>query len=280
MTTLYATLAGIGFGAGIVAVAMWWMGISFTSDRTDAKESLLSRFGPRLIWGVVVGVALLALTRMIALALAIGLLIVFWNVLFGGAAEAKAQIAKLEALAAWTEAIRDSIASGAGLLEALRSTSSRPPAELSGPLAELSGRLHNREPLETCLRGLADEVDDHVGDEVIAALILNARVQGRQLQAVLTGLSEATRRTVESRRDVEADRAKMRRGVQIIMFAIGLVVVFLFTLGRSYAEPFTTPVGQVVLAVVMAVFTGSFLFMRQLSIYQTPARFLRQRRDV
>lgn len=272
MNTALATLAGLGFGAGIVFLVMGIAGVSLRSEKRDRG---LPKVQPiRLLIALAVGAICFVTTQWFAPTVCAVIVIAFWPQLFGAAKEAKSEIAKLEGLAVWTEALRDSIATGSGLLESLRTSSSRPPEALEAELSEFHGRLLNREPLEPSLRALANSIDDAVGDQILAALILNSRAQGRQLRAVLSGLAIATRDSVQARRDIEADRRKTRRELQIIVGAVVVTTFFMAFTSENFVRTYQSFGGQVVLTVVFLIFGTAFAVMRHLSVMPKVQRFL------
>jgi len=272
-----ATLAGIGGGAGL------WLLLTPAADCGPATSPTLWQRarvfadgpgGLRVLGSAAAGVVVLVATRWVAVAVAVTLVVAAWPRLFGAAAEQRATIARLESLASWVEALRDTIASGRALPEAIPAASARATPALARPLQNVVSRMGQREPIEQVLRRLADDIADPVADQAIAALILNVRAQGRQLRTVLTALATSTRREVETRRAVEAERRSMRRGVQIIMAVTVAITVGMAVFSRDYAAPYSTLTGQLVLVLVVAEFVAGFAWMRRLSTYATPARFL------
>lgn len=270
-----AVLAGTGVGAGL------WLLVSPAPARTARagpwtrlRVTLSGRTGARVAAGLAVGLAVLVLTRWVPVAVAAAGAVIAWPMLFGAAAEQRATIQRLEALAAWVEGLRDAIATSRGLPEALPAASARAHPALAAPLQELSARIAAREPIEAVLRRLADDLDDPIADQTVAALILNYRAQGRELKTALTTLAAATRREVEARRSVESDRRSTRRAVALIMIATVTVMVAMAVFVRDYAAPYATPTGQLVLTLVVALFGAGFAVIRTLSRYTTPDRFL------
>jgi uncharacterized membrane protein len=73
---------------------------------------------------------------------------------------------------------------------------------------------------------------------------------------------------------VMAQRAGMRRAVQIIVVAVTAVVVGMAVLDHKYVQVYGTPTGQLVLSLVMLLFAGGFFWLRRLSEVKTPERFL------
>jgi Flp pilus assembly protein TadB len=131
-------------------------------------------------------------------------------------------------------------------------------------------------PLPDALHLLADDIDDASADIIVAALILNARLRGPGLRDVLGALAQSAREEVDMRNRVMAQRAGMRRAVQIIVIAVTAVVLGMALLDHKYVEPYGTPVGQLVLTFVLLLFAAGFFWLRRLSEIKTPERFLRR----
>lgn len=271
-----AVLGGAGVGTGL-----WLLLTPGPPARSRppsawarARVALSGPGGVRVTAAVGVGLLVLVLTRWVPVAVAAAGVVAAWPLLFGAAAEQRAAIQRLEALAAWVEGLRDAIATSRGLPEALPAASARAHPATAAPLRALTARIEAREPVEAVLRRLADDLDDPIADQAVAALILNYRAQGRQLKTALTSLAAATRREVETRRSVESDRRSTRRAVALIMTATVAVMVAMAVLVRDYAAPYSTPTGQLVLTLVVALMAAGFAVIRTLSRHTTPDRFL------
>jgi tight adherence protein B len=141
-------------------------------------------------------------------------------------------------------------------------------------LVRLVGQIRARVPMDKALLNLAAELDDPSADLVIAALILNTKRRGDRLGEVLTGLATAAREELEMRRKIFAGRAQLRRGVQIVIAVTIAFAVFLVVFSRDYIAPYSTPAGQIALAVVVGIFGAAFAWMRKLSEQQPVAAFL------
>lgn len=240
-------------------------------------DSLLTRFrgsGKRWLFAIAAGLLVLLLTRWLVAALACGALIVLWDRLFGGSREEKLGIAKIEALAAWTESLRDTVAGAIGMEQAIPASAYAAAPAIQADLMTLSDRLRVRMPLPEALQRFAEEIDDASADLIIAALILNSRLRGPGLRDVLTSLSTSARAELEMRQRVNAGRRSTRRSVQIV---VGVTIAFVLGLAifnREYVEPYGTPVGQIVLLVILAIFAAGVMWLRALSKFESPERFL------
>jgi Flp pilus assembly protein TadB len=280
--SLLLTLVGGGIAGGglllLVAALVGWSPPQPEDARPAFRDRVdLPSLGRRLAVGVVAGLVALLITRWPVAALACGLLGFFANSLFGGAAYARAEMARLEALASWTESLRDTIAGAVGLEQAIPATYNGAGPALKPHLGLLIDRLRTREPLADALLKFADDLADPSADLVVAALVLNARLRGPGLRDVLGSLSIAAREELDVRGRIEAGRKSTRRSVQIIIGLTLVVVLGLTLLNRRYVAPYSTPSGEVALIIVFGVFGIGFLWLRRLAEFEVPDRFLTAR---
>jgi hypothetical protein len=262
-------LAGAGLGTGLVLLVAALRG---TAGAVATKRNV--QWERRIVAGVASGLLVLVTTRWVAVAVGVGVLVAAWSQLFGAARSARRGIDRLEALATWTESLRDMVATGAALPEALPASAVAAGPAIRPQVDSLIDRLQNREPLTESLLRLADGLGDPRADLVVAALVLNLRAQGRQLRAVLTALARSSRSELEARRRIEADRRAVRRGVQVVVLVTVVMALGLLTLNPSYVAPYRAPEGQVVLAGVVAIFAVGFAWLRRLAEFRPPGRFL------
>lgn len=279
LPVLYALLCGVVVGGGLALLIVALRGLPAKPAHEKAKASRrsaeLARFASRrgsLAAGV--GLAVLLLTRWVVAGVAAAVLVFFWDRLFGGAAEERSAMRRVEALAAWTESLRDTIAGAVGLEQAIPASARAAAPALRPHLDALVDRLRARTPLPDALQDLADEIDDASADIIVAALILNARLRGPGLRVVLGALAKSAREEVDMRQRVMAQRASTRRSVQIVIGVSVAFVLGLSVFNRDFVEPYGTPVGQLVLACVCGLFALGFWWLRKLSSIETPDRFL------
>ena len=180
------------------------------------------------------------------------------------APDARERIERLEALEEWTRSLSGVLTVGIGLEQALVNTLRSTPDAIAEEVGRLVARLRARWVTEEALRAFADDLDDATGDLVAANLILGARRRGAGLAAVLEGLAESFAADVRARRQVEADRAKPRataRWVTIISASVLLVLA----LTGSYVAPYSSPLGQVILTLLLTAYVGTLLWMRRMA---------------
>ena len=264
-----ALVAGAGVGIGLV------FGIAAVRGSAEVVRYRSSRqWWRRAAIGLAAGLLVLVTTRWVAVAAGVGVLAGAWSQLFGAGRSARQGIDRLDALATWTESLRDMVATGAALPEALPASAVAAGPAIRPQVETLVDRLRNREPLTDSLLRFADDLGDPGADLVVAALVLNVQAQGRQLRAVLTALARSSRSELEARRRIEADRRAVRRGVQVVVLVTVAMALGLLTLNPTYVAPYREPVGQVVLAAVVAIFAVGFTWLRRLAEFRAPGRFL------
>lgn len=227
-----------------------------------------------------VAMAALVLTRWPLAAVAAGVIVFLWPRLFGGAASGRRQLEKIEALASWTESLRDTASAAAGLEQAIPATVGAAQSLLRAPVRELAARLDGRVPLPEALTRFADDVDDPAADMVVAALSLNARQRAGGLERILTSLAASSRAELEMRRKVEHERHLLRRQAQRIAIAVLGFIAAQAVFARGWVQPYSSPLGQLVLVILAAIFLGAFMRMRALSNSEPEVRFLTSADDV
>ncbi|MFL6114617.1 MAG: type II secretion system F family protein [Catenulispora sp.] len=269
--------AAIGGGTALLIAAIRGLPPKDGADAAKRDAGDIIRFlSTRAAVATVVGALVLAATRWPTAAIASGVLVFFWNQLFGGLAAERAALARVEALASWTESLRDTIAGAVGLEQAIPATARAASPAIREHLHTLVDRLRARMPMPQALEYFADDMDDASADLVIAALILNARLRGPGLREVLGALAQSSREEVDMRQRVMAQRSSTRRSVQIVVAVSVAVVLGLAIFNKSFVEPYGTVTGQMVLLLVIALFAAGFFWLRKLSAIETPARFLQR----
>lgn len=188
------------------------------------------------------------------------------------------RIARLDAIAEWTRNLSGVLVAGQGLEQALAASLRSAPDAIRPEVSRLVARLRARWDTEAALRAFADELDDATGDLVAAALILGARKRGPGLAAVLTGLAESTADDVRARRQIEADRAKPRATARwVTILSAGALAVL--ALSGQFLAPYATPLGQVILLLLLAGYGACLAWLKHMAASPAPARFLTSRTE-
>jgi hypothetical protein len=274
-TTLAALLVFAGLGA-----AVWLLAVAVAAPpAARPRVSIRLRASRRAQAAIAIGLATAVLTRWPVAALAVAALVWAWPWLFGTGSAAANAIERLEALAGWTESLKDTIAGAIGLEEAIPATTAAAGPSIRPQVDRLVERLRAREPLPGALAHFADDLDDPSADLVVAALLLNARLRGPGLRATLEALACSARDELDLRRKVEAGRRALRTGVKIIVGTTLGFVGALAALDSAYLDPYDTATGQLVLVLVVAVFAAAFIWLRNLGTSEVPPRLLARTGD-
>ncbi|MEC3974318.1 type II secretion system F family protein [Amycolatopsis sp. H20-H5] len=274
-TTAVMALLGAGVGLGVLLIVAGWRGTSLRLPiRARRRPDQAERDPIRVRWllaagaaGIVVAIATGWLVGGVLAAMAT------WGLprVLGSDKHHARAVARIEAVASWSEMLRDTLAAAAGLEQAIVATAERVPDAIRPEINELTFRLERGDRLAPSLRHLADQLADPTADLLISALVLASEKQARQLADLLGELATETREQVSMRLRVEAGRARTRTSVRMI---VGVTVAFAAGLNRGYLAPFDGVLGQLMLALVGGLFTISFLWLARMARYQTPDRFL------
>jgi Flp pilus assembly protein TadB len=182
-------------------------------------------------------------------------------------------VGRIEAVAGWSEMLRDTMAGAAGLEQAIVATATVAPLPIRAEVATLAVRLET-ERLAPALRAFADEVADPTCDLVVAALVLAAEHQAQRLGELLGSLAQAARDQGTMRLRVEAGRARTRTSIKVIVGATGGLALGLAVLNRGYLAPYGSALGQFVLLLVGGLFAASFVWLSKMTRAAEPERFL------
>jgi len=226
----------------------------------------------RLLLAVGGGILAFGVTGLALMVLAVPVAVLGLPRLLGAPASAT-DVDRLEALEEWTRNLAGVLAVGVSLEQAIVASLRSTPEAIRPQVQTLVARLGARWQTDAALRAFAGDLDDATGDLVAASLILSAKRRGAGLVAVLDGLAASVAEDVRARRQIEADRAKPRATARAVTF-ITLGVLALLALNRTYMEPYTSPGGQALLAVLLTAYVATLLWMRQMTSGKPAPRFL------
>jgi len=223
--------------------------------------------------GVAGAAAVVALTATgsPAAAAAVGMVSGWLPAAVAGRRQHRTDEAVVEAIAAWTEMLRDAVASGRGIQEAVSLTAALAPEPLREATMGLRARSV-RGPLAPALRIFADEVADPMADLVATTLTLAATREVRELADLLGALARTTRQRAALRLAAEAGRAGMRTTARAIAALTVGILVALVVLQPSYLAPYRSPLGQIVGVAAAAWFGLGFWGLARLGRPAPPRR--------
>jgi Flp pilus assembly protein TadB len=193
--------------------------------------------------------------------------------LFLSKGDAPQKIARLEALETWTRSLSGLTIAGAGLEQTLTASLPSAPEAIKTQVGSLVARLNARWPTRDALEAFARDLDDPTADLIVMHLLLKEQARGAGLAEALDDLAEIIFEEVKVRRQIETDRAKPRTQVRIVAIATLVVLGALPFLG-TYTAAYATPVGQVFLAIWVALFGLLLVWMRSISIGKPAPRLL------
>jgi Flp pilus assembly protein TadB len=273
--TLPAVLSGLALGLGLFVAVLAVMGLPGGIAGTPRRNQMSGRDrSKRLLIGAGVGLAVLVTTKWVVAAVCIGLLAAFWDRIAGSSAGERAAIERLDALASWTESLRDTIAGAIGLEQAIPATAANAGPSIKPSLNLLVDRLRVRESMPDALRSFAEDLNDPSADIICASLLLNSRLRGPGLRDVLTALATSTREELDMRRRIGASRRSIRRSVRIVLVIVLGMMGMLSLFNKPYVEPYDSFAGQVVLVVIAALFATGLMWLRSLATPTRTDRFL------
>jgi Flp pilus assembly protein TadB len=285
MTLLFGLLSGMAVVGGLVGVVAGVVGTT-APRRAPLRQRWRVLYGGKnqsedarmrrrtlMVAAVVVFVAVWLVSGNFVGGALLGAAVIGVPWLITPAQMAQERIGQLEALSEWTQRLAGLLRLGMGLEQAMITSRQGAPDELAPQIINLSERLRLGWRPEGALRAFADELDDVTSDKVTAALVLSVNDRGPGLAQALEDLSGAVREEVARKRAIEADRAKPRTTVRwMTIITVGVVVAGFFV--PSYTKPYSTLLGQLVLAFLTAGFVGVLALMRQLGSFRRIPRFL------
>ena len=281
MSGALVVVTGLCFGLGLVGIAASWRAdaadplraVAPDRDRLIRTGSTLRRQAPKLALAGAFGAGAGLVTGWpvavpIGGVAALGLPVLFRQT------SGSASIAKIEAIATWTEMLQGTLAASAGLGQAIVATAPLSPPAIRDATTRLSGRLSAGMHPRDALLQFADELEDPCADRVICALQLAVASRAQRVGDLLAALADSTRDEVALRLRIEVSRASVRSGVRTVIvfslaFAAGLAL-----LARSYLAPFGSTAGQLVLVVVGTLYAAGFTLMVAMARPPAPVRLL------
>ncbi|WP_114561459.1 type II secretion system F family protein, partial [Desertihabitans aurantiacus] len=220
-----------------------------------------------LLLGVLAGVATYLVTG-IALTLVlvpVGVIGLPWLL----ADPSNRELELLRALDRWVRTMTATLQTGQSIPDALRGSVRQAPDLLVDDLRLVAARLNDRWTVREALLAMADSLDSPDADAVLAAMVLASERGGTGVSTTLRELSESTQDRLKSMREVEVERAKPRIVVrQVTVITVVALVAALF-LVPDFFQPYTTPLGQALLAALLGAYAGALVWLRRLT---APAR--------
>ena len=286
MNALVAVLAGVLVAAGVVGVVA---GLRRRPPRvrrartgtSRARWARLTRRPPGragrrrdlLVLGSLTGGLVLAATTgwLAAVVVVPGLVLALPYLL---RAPRPRDVALLEAMDRWVRTLASTLSTGRSVTDAIRVSRRTAPPVIAGEVEVLVLRLNSRWETRTALQRFADALDSPDTDAVVAALMLAADRGAAGAAATLNALAESIQAQLRARRVIEVERSKPYVVVRQVTVITLVTLGAMFLLRPEFFAGYRTPVGQVVLAVLVSVYLGSLLLMRRKARQPERARIL------
>ncbi|MDP1793160.1 MAG: hypothetical protein Q8K63_03390 [Acidimicrobiales bacterium] len=274
MGVIAAIGAGVALSFGALLIITALMPARAEAEHVVRMRVDVRRIGSRALVAVMVAVVVLAATRWVLPALVCGAM-GWWvtGLIADRDRRGPGELERVEALATWTEQLRDVLMAGDQPIGAIQATVATCPEPVRPQVRALASRL-GRQPEQVVLRQFADELDDPTAD-LIAAGLLVALTKGGRAERVLSSLAQQARHQAERRKLLEAEREPARREVWWVTGLMTAQLIGGLVFARSsYLTPYRTLGGQVVLCVLLGAFLALIVYVQRLSRFTRPARFL------
>lgn len=286
MTTASVVLATMLVIAGCVLILAWSQGVIGAAEASGSSTGLWTRLVdgldrvPRRTWVLTgmsaVGAVLVTVwTGWPLMLIVVPLAVVGLPQLLS--APRNTEIELLGSLDRWVRGMTATMATGKSITDALRLSARQAPPDLADALVLLVRRLDDRWTPGDALRAFADELDSADADAVVASLILAVQRGGTGAILTLSALADSIQERLRALREVEAERAKPRVVVRQVTVITLVVLAGAFLFGRGFFAPYGTPLGQVLLALLLLVYVGSLVMLRRMTLPRRRERILRSR---
>lgn len=259
-----AALLGVGCAAGLVLITDG-LRLRQPSPAPIRRRVLTAADRNRLLGAVGVALAVAVTTRWPIAALLAAAAAWALPELLGPDRKHSRAVDRIEAIATWTELLRDTLSSAAGLEQALTVTAPVAPRPIRAQVQALAGAIRNGVSLPVALRALADDLADPTGDLVVRALIQAAGNHGGHLTDCLTRLAATARDQASLRMRVATKRAATHTATRVISGAVLAMIVALVVFNRGFLAAYGTPTGQLMQLVDGAVFGAGFFWLSRAS---------------
>ena len=279
ITLLVILLCGVvtGLGAFIIFLAIRGNQVKFRNKNPDLQVNFSRSIN--VLVAPAVGVLIFFITRWLLVAVVLSLVFVAVPALKSKQRLRRDERGLADAIATWTEQLRDTLAGAHGLEQAIVATSNHAPAAISSAVRRLSAQIQYGK-LSDGLRRFADDVDHPIADFVSAALITATKYQARDLAQLLGHLAQCAREEGRMRTRIWVGRARTRSSVRIISSVVTGFVAMLVIFNRDYLSVYSSLEGQVMLSFIFIVFGVALIMLDQFSRISTPQRFIRRREAV
>ncbi|MFE5940162.1 type II secretion system F family protein [Streptomyces sp. NPDC056470] len=174
------------------------------------------------------------------------------------------RIERLEGLAQWLNNLAGVHQAGISLPQTIRASAKAAPAPIAPNVRDLAERLRTGMEADDAFALFADELADGVSDHVVLLFQSHAVYKGPGLSDALEALAVTIHQQAADARDIEADRAKVRKSSRMVSAVICFVVVGCM-LNDAWSGWYQSPLGQIVLASLGGLFAYTLRWLRRIA---------------
>lgn len=273
MATLILAVLGAGIGLGVYLLLAARDPVEESRGRPNSREH-----DARVPMRKLAGATLAAVAVFVLTGWPVGAVIAaagqwYLPAMLGPDRGYQQRLATIDAVATFTEMLRDTLTAASGLNQALTVACRNAPSAIRPAADSLTRQL--QEPgvkTRDALRTFAHEIGDPTADLVALALAHAAEHPTRDLAALLGSLAATAREQAAMRTRITVARARTRTAVRVVVgTTLGLAAILLVA-DRRFLEPFATAEGQLVLLLIGGLFAAGFCWLAQLGRVREPGR--------
>jgi tight adherence protein B len=180
----------------------------------------------------------------------------------------------LEALDRWVRSLSATLSTGRSVSDSIRLSRRTAPPAIATEVGVLVSRLDNRWNTHEALQKFADDLDSADADPIVAALMLASDRGAVGASTTLGELAESIQDQLRGRRLIETERNKPYVVVRQVTVITMITLVGVFVLSPGFFAAYRTPVGQMVLSVLIVAYIGSLVLLRRRAKQAPRARVL------
>lgn len=262
-----STLYGAGLAA-LLAIGLMVLGVSFrpkpekpTSTKVGGDIDVIGWL-PWIVAQIVVTLVVWLASGWVALGLGAGALAWVVRLWLLADEERRRYHEVTEAISVWVDMVKDALSSGAGLSQAIESTTKVAPEVIRPEVIRLASTQRTRSQTEA-LREFGGSLAHPTSDLVTLALVSASESQARDLPALLSKTAEQARTRNEAVLQIETERSQLYAEARAMFLAIAVLGVIIAFLARDFLAPYNSFAGQIVLGLVMALVVGSSALLVQ-----------------
>lgn len=270
---LLAALAGAIVVAGVLLlIRAFRPAPPKPASKKQAASTLLQRWRAvsrrtknLIVVGIIAGVVASAISGIILLLVVVPAAVIGLPLLLGKQDTRERDL--LSALEGWTRTLASTAATGEFTLrEVVDVTRASTPPIIRVPVDRLAARMNGSWSSSAALRAFADELDNPWADEVTIYLIQAAEFSSGGLASALGGVADNLAVQTAMRFEIYNERDKPRRTMRTMTLIVGLVLVGIVLFSQTpQIGMYRTPLGQVILAIILAGFVGLLVWAKSLT---------------